>query len=198
MQRLLEGVRAAIGAPPRVLEMATIASLTPSPPSWFRATDRLAEVYRRLELLLLEGEVVWGALVQANNKLFRPGPDDHPALAIYATDRSFDEGSTDLQAIAHQLFRLKNTTPDDPAERRLAGLITNEMDRGMGWTVPKSLTGGREVLSSTFMVFRSHLPGRHLQSGWFPLLIHAATPAIMIVPSLYWPRTLVTPWCLGP
>ena len=194
MRPLLEGVREALGPAPRVLDNETVEMLTPTRPPWLKATDRLAGLSRELDLLLLTGEVVWGALVQANNLLFKPGPHDHPALAIYAADRSFDDRPETLQAIARRLFRLKNTTPEDPAERRLADMITDEMERGLGWMVPKSLTGGEEVLSTTFMVFRSHLPGRRLQSGWFPLLIHHDAPWIMIVPGVYWPRRLRQRW----
>jgi hypothetical protein len=198
MRRLLEDVRMAIGAPPRIMEADRVAALTPSPPSWFRDTDPLAEIYYRLDHLLLEGKVVWGALVQANNLLFKVGPNDHPAMTIYAPDRSFDDRPEALKAIASRLFRLKNTTPEDRDERRLAAAITNEMERGMGWLVPRSMTGGREVLSTGFMVFRSHIPGRRLQGGWFPLLIHDDTPAVMIVPSQFWPRELVSRWSASP
>jgi hypothetical protein len=176
------------------MEENDLAALCPSPPPFLRAADPLNEIYRQLEKLLLDGEVVWGALVQANNLLFKAGPHDHPALTVYAADRSFDYRPSDLQAMARRLFRLKNTTTADRAERRLADAITDEMERGMGWMVPKSLTGGHEILSTTFMVFRSHLPGRRLQSSLFPLLIHADTQAVLIVPSTYWPPGLVRHW----
>ena len=153
-----------------------------------------ARLNRCCRCLLLEGEVVWGALVQANNLLFKPGPNDHPAMTIYAADRSFSGRLEDLRAVAHRLYRLKNTTPEDRDARLLAAAITGEIERGLGWAVPPSLTGGREVLSTTFMVFRDHLPGRLLRSGWFPLLIHDDTPAVVIVPSVYWPRELVQRW----
>jgi hypothetical protein len=194
MRKLLQEVRAALGPAPRVMEENDLAALIPCPPPWFPKKDRLAEVYRQLDLLLLDGEVVWSSLIQANNNLFKPEPHDHPALAIHAADRSFDDRPADLQTIARRLFHLKNTTPEDRDERRVADMITDEMERGMGWAVPRSLTDGEEVLATTFMVFRSHLPGRRLHSGWFPLLIHAETPAIMIVPSTYWPRELTRRW----
>jgi hypothetical protein len=194
MRRLLEDVRANLGGPPRILEDDQVIELTPTVPPWFRAGDPLTEIYDRLDLLLLEGRVVWGALVQANSLLFEAGPNDHPAMTIYAPDESFDDRPQDLKAIASRLFRLKNTTPQDRDERRLAAAITNEMERGMGWMVPRSLTGGCEVLSTGFMVFRRHIPGRRLQSGWFPLLIHDDTPAVMIVPRDFWPRELAIRW----
>jgi hypothetical protein len=133
MRQVLEAVREALGPRPRVMDNDTVVTLTPTTPPWLPATDRLAGTYRELDRLLLEGDVVWGALVQANNLLFRPGPNDHPALALYAADRSFDDRPETLQAIARRPFRLKNTTPEDAAERRLADMVTNEMERGLGW-----------------------------------------------------------------
>jgi hypothetical protein len=176
------------------MDLFTLAAFSSSPPHWLPADDPLGEVYHRQDLLLREGKVVWGHLVQANQHLFRLGPDDHPALTIYAASATFDDGFRDLEVIARRLFGLKNTTPDDPDELRAAARITDERDRKMGWVVPPTLTGGKEVFATTFMVFRSHLPQRHLQSGWFPLLIHAETPAVMIVPSIYWPNELVQRW----
>jgi hypothetical protein len=156
--------------------------------------DELIEVYRRQKLLLKQGTVFWGALVQANNRLFKDGPDDHPALTTYSESGAFENSPDKLVDIARRLFRLKSTTPTDPEERRLADMITDEMERGMGWLVPRSCTGGVEVRSTTFMVFRGHIPGRRLASGWFPLLTHPETPAVMIVPCRYWPQELVAKW----
>lgn len=152
------------------------------------------EVFRRQRLLLSEGQVYWGAMVQANILLFEVGREDHPALAVYGTDRTFDPCPERLHAIGQRLFSLKNTTPDNPQDRRFAAMITDEMERSLGWRVPKRHTAGREVFCSASMVFRTHLPGGILRAGWFPLLVHPDTPAIMIVPRRFWPPELVRIW----
>lgn len=197
MSSLLDEVRDAMGPVPRWRGFFAHLSLRVARPSWMPRSDELNEVFRRQGKLMREGEIVWGALVQANMNLFKPGPHDHPAMAIYSSDPLFEHDPGRLRAIAHRLGELKGTTPSDPAERRLAEMITDEMERGMGWTVPKACTGGREVTSTTFMVFRRHLPDRVLRSGWFPLLTHRETPAVMIVPSNYWPGELVEIWMAG-
>ena len=74
------------------------------------------ESYRKQNLLLREGLVVWAALVQANELLFRPGPMDHPAMVVYVPDESLDSCPEWLESLARDLYRLKNTTPEDPDE----------------------------------------------------------------------------------
>jgi hypothetical protein len=154
----------------------------------------LIEVFLRQNLLLRDGDVVWGALVQANRLLFKAGRHDHPARVIHSADPSLDDGLDRLRTIASRLFQLKGTLPDDPGQRHFAEMITDETECGMGWTVPKGITGGPEVRSTGLMVFRRHLPGGVLRSGWFPLLTHPSTSAVMIVPWRYWPDDLVEIW----
>lgn len=168
--------------------------LQKSTPSWLQSTDPLVEVYRRQGMLMREGRVVWGALVQANSMLFQPGINDHPAMVIHSADPIFAEEPDQLAAIARRLFQLKNTTPSEPSERQLAEMITDEMQRGMGWSVPKSCTAGRDVTSTTLIVFRSHLSDRILRCSVFPMLTHPETKAVMIVPSKYWPPTFFATW----
>lgn len=194
MGSLLDEVRETIGPIPRWRRILAHLQLRVRPPSWFSRTDELTEVYRRQWTLLREGDVVWGALVQANGNLFQSGPDDHPAMTTYSADPFFDNDPTRLGAIVNRLYQMKHTTPPDPGERRLAEMITDQMERGMGWVVPKSCTRGREVVSTSFMVFRRHLPDGILRCGWFPLLTHPETPAVMIVPLRYWPPDLVRLW----
>jgi hypothetical protein len=155
------------------------------------------EVYECQGMLLREGEIVWGALVQANSLLFSRGYFDHPAMVVYSPDPFFDDVPGELQDIAHRLFELKNTSPKNPTHRRHAEMITDERERGMGWRVPKSCTGGRDVWSTSVMVFRMHIPGLVLRSGWFPLLTHPETTAVMIVPKKFWQPELVTIWKEG-
>jgi hypothetical protein len=197
MNSILDELRGALGPPPRSFGFFEYLWLKARAPFYLRRNDDLMEIYKRQGLLLRKGRVVWGALVQANSLLFNRGLLDHPAMTIHSTDPSFDGAPDELLAIARGLFDLKNTTPNDPSQRRLAKMITNEMERGMGWTVPKSCTGGREVSSTTFMVFRKHIPGRALRCSWFPLLTHPKTPAVMIVPKRYWPSDLVRIWMDG-
>ena len=127
-----------------------------------------------------------GARAQANTKLYKPGPSDHPALVIYAADESLDECSESLKALAQDIYSLKNTRQADPDRQKMADTVSDEMERGLGWTVPLSISGGKRILSTTVMVVRSHLPQHKLNQRLLPLLIHPDTAIAMIVPSRYW------------
>jgi hypothetical protein len=194
---LLDDVRDAMGDRPRDLGYFTLSRLRVDMPDWMRDDeDDLLEVFDFFEDLLIDGDIVWGALVQANGLLFEPGREDHPAVVIYAANGSFDDQPHRLLAIARRMFRLKNTTPADPELRRIGDLLANETARGLGTVVPRSLTDGKKIRCASFMVFRSHLPGdyAYLQGSWFPLLIHPDTDAVLMVPGRYWPRKLVLLW----
>lgn len=197
MSRLLDEVRDMMGTVPRWRGFFGHLSLRQARPIWIKRSDELNEVFRRQGKLMREGDIVWGALVQANMHLFSPGPHDHPAMVIHSPDPFFEDDPNRLRALGNRLFQLKNTTPASPDERRLAEMITDEMERGMGWTVPRACTGAREVTSTSVIVFRRHLPDRVLRCGWFPLLTHPETPAVMIVPSNYRPDELVEIWMEG-
>jgi hypothetical protein len=138
--------------------------------------------------------VFWAALVQANSLLFKPGPRDHPAMVVYSRDPAFDDRLDLIQSIGQRLYSLKGSSPSDPQERRLAQAITDESERGLAWTVPKSCTWGRVVKSSTLMIFRRHLPVPYLENGWFPALVDPETELLMAVPSRFWPPELVDAW----
>jgi hypothetical protein len=191
---LIEAVREWMGEPPRQFGFFDKLKLRVSPPAWMQANDDLREVYRAHDLLLREGRIVWSALVQANNMLFQPGPSDHPALLIHSRDLAFDDRLDLLREVAHRIYTFKNTTPSDPAERELAALVTDEMDRGMSRRLPPAVAFDRDVRSSSTMIFRKYLPRKVIESGWFPLLIHPDTPASLIVPCVYWPEELAAAW----
>ena len=187
-REVIEAVRSNLGAPPRHFGFFDRRYLWSRRPKWLPDSDDLMEFYRKQDLLLQDGLVVWGALVQANALLFEPGPYDHPAMVLYVPGRSLDACPKWLESLARDVFRLKNTTPENPDQRRLANMLTDEMERGLGWIVPAGMSGGHSVSSTTLMVIRRHLPGKVLRSGLFPLLTHPDTPTAMIVPSKFWPR----------
>ncbi|MCC6698235.1 MAG: hypothetical protein IT365_21610 [Candidatus Hydrogenedentes bacterium] len=187
MRDTIETIRAQFGKVPRSFGFLARRYVRIKPPNWMDSDDDLMEIYRQQDLLIREGEIVWAAVVQANELLFDKGPEDHPAMVVYCPDRSVDSRPEWLGELASYLFDLKNTTPQDAGERQLADMITDELERGLGWTVPASITGGMVVRSTSVMVIRRHLPGGVLAETFLPLLIHPDTVATMIVPYKYWP-----------
>ncbi len=58
--------------------------------------------------------------------------------------------------------------------------------------VPPDLAAGDELYLTTIMVIRAHLPMGFLDRSHLPLLIDPdGREPTMILPALFWPRTLV-------
>lgn len=166
-------------------------------PAWLRVArgDWLNAVYAGQERLWTGGKVVWGALVQANSLLFKPGGADSPASVVYSLDPFFEDHLAALSALAHYLFSIKGERVDEPELQAFSRLLADEMDRSPGLRVPPSLTEGRAAYHTTIMVVRKHLPKGYLKSDYFPLVVDPADrrPA-MILPSKYWPSSVYKDW----
>jgi hypothetical protein len=187
--------RAAIGHPPR--KLGDSPHLKFAPPGWMSQfpRDPLWEIYRHQAKLYQRGVVVWGHIVQANNRLFTPGPDDCPASVIYSPDPALDNKPASLERIAQSLFAVKGTGQSDAELAEFSRLLANERDRAMRLAVPKSLCEGVQVYHTGVMVVRKHLPRGYLTGSLFPLLIQPSiTPAAIILPSQYWPPELTERW----
>jgi hypothetical protein len=193
LEALIATLRESFGQRQSRLSERTLASLVMNPPAWMKSSDGLSEVFRQQRLLLREGQIVWGALVQANNLLFEPGTSDHPAMLVYSSDRYFDVRPAELRLIGSKVFALKGTDPADPELNSLARLITEEVDRSMGLRLPPVFSP-RDLRSAVFMVFRRHIPNGVLSCGLFPILTHPTTDAVLIVPFEFWPAELTILW----
>jgi hypothetical protein len=64
----------------------------------------------------------------------------------------------------------------------------------MRFSVPKSITEIEGVTLTTLMVFRKDLPHGYLTNGFFLVLTHPNTPAVMIAPSKFWPDAILRAW----
>jgi hypothetical protein len=193
--RMIEDCRASLGPAPRDLVMSPYIQLTP--PSWMHKfpQDLLWRIYRQQDVLWRHGSVVWGCLVQANEKLFSPGAEDCPALAIYGLHPSFDGKPELLGRIANSLFAVKGKEVRDPELMEFSQALAAEKERPQRMRVPRSLSGEHPVFLGSIMVVRRHLPRGFLTNKLFPLLVEPhTTPAILIAPSCYWSQSLVADW----
>ncbi len=150
--------------------------------------DRFLRLYEEQDLLLREGIVIWGQIVQANTLLFTRGLDDCPAAIVYSLDETVDTNPLILQTAAARLFSIKGDDTDEdlqPFSSRLA----DEHTADWKLKVPTRLTQGIECFYITTMVIRKHLPGRHLKGATFPFLVcPSKTDVGMILPGKYWSR----------
>jgi hypothetical protein len=193
MAHIIAKLRASYEQRQQHMSAISLASLVGPKPSWLKPTDGLTEFFEWQTLLLTEGHVAWGALVQANQLLFKPGEDNCPALLVHSLDSYFDARPQELQLIGSTFFSLKNIDFDDPELKEVARLVTDEMDRSMGFELPKVFSD-KMVQSATFMGFRKHIPNGVLSSGLFPILTHPSTRAVMMVPFEAWPIELIVLW----
>lgn len=172
------------------------------PPSWLKRQGNLLlkTIYREQKVILSQGRLVWGVVVQANRQLFEPGDSAHPAVVVYSLDPYFDSFRDDLKEIASRLFSLKERDLEeircqDKSLVPLAQVIKDEFAVLFNQLIPFSVTYGREVYFTTVMVHREHLPAQYLVHNWFPLVVHPLkTRASLILPGKYWDDSLLKEW----
>jgi hypothetical protein len=192
--QMIRNTRLRFGEPPREFPKGEQAYLSLTPPSWCNAkTDALHEIYRQRELLLREGRVVWGHLIQANELAFKPGPQDVPGDCVYCSDYHWHDDLVRLGDIAAKLFELKGkgATAD---EKAFGKQLAAETERFVRYPVPKSLAQGSPIFVNSFMIARKHLPTGYLGANYFPILVHPETKAILLVPARYWDPELYNSW----
>lgn len=193
MEQILQRLRSSYEMRQQRMSSIALASLVGPRPSWLKETDGLAQFFKQQELLLTEGHIVWGAVVQANTLLFKPGDADCPALLVHSPDRYFDSRPRELRLIGATFFSFKHTDATDPELKEVARLVTDEMDRSMGFELP-TVFSSKPVRSATFMVFRKHVPNGVLSAGLFPILTHPSTQAVMMLPFEFWPIEFIVLW----
>jgi hypothetical protein len=168
-----------------------------APPAWRDPGDDVFATYLHQERLFRRGRVVWGCFVQANHHLYRSADQDAwPAVATYGLASELDAAADILPRIAAQAFALKGTRPDDPDLRGVGDLLAAELTRGLDHPLPRKLTLGRELATTSVMVHREHLPTGYLTRKHllFPLLVDPETHASLVLPAEYWSSVVIDLW----
>jgi tetratricopeptide (TPR) repeat protein len=196
-QEFLDYCRQSFGDTPRRFAPWRYYTYLRTPrPSWARfSRDPLKIFYQRQKTLLQEGIITWGVIVQANNYLFHPHHENLPADVLYCSDLHRLVDPKQLRVIAKEVFRLKNTSPEDQELAGLSAHITDEYDRHFGLAIPPQLSPDFPTELTTIMVDRQHLPNGYLSRGYFPVLVSPKHPrVVMILPSCYWSQALIDWW----
>lgn len=155
-------------------------------PAWFVNDPQFTHWFLSLPTLWRSGRVVWSNLVQANNQLFKPGPNDHPGEVVYdpagRVDPRYFAGG------ASAMYRLKGLVLRNPLRAFLAEALTHERVRTSGIEIPPSL-GARGLRTASVLFFRAHLPGGVLPALPLPILVSDEVPGVvMVIPSRFWPH----------
>lgn len=188
----LREIARVVGSPPRRVSMLRWKHGRSPPPPWLKPDDLINRLYAHQDRILRDGHARWAVIVHANDHLFRPGKVASGAQVVYAPDD--DVSLADLQRIAKRAFALKGTTPSNPDERRVADMLTDEMERALDWPVPPSVTGGPRIITTIVMLPRDHMPDGFLGQTHFPVLADPATSMAVLVPDRYWPAEFRAAW----
>jgi hypothetical protein len=194
---VIRACRELFGPPPRTCDPRDRIALIPELEKAFvENNDELLRILKDQDLLLARGQVFWGQLVQANQILFKPeNRMTCPANVIYSTDPFFDGRLALLSSMARGLFAQKGSTQADREIQGFVDIVTDEMTRVLRQEMPPSYTGGRSVYFATCFIQPAHLPHGYLNRPSFPIVVNPEeTPAVMLLPSQYWPSELVSHW----
>lgn len=166
-------------------------------PAWLRTnpSDALTTLFDNLPTLFTEGTVVWGHVIQANSLLFEPGAFDCPGELVYSLEDARRVDADYLREVAHTLYSLKGTEPDDPELTPIAEYLTDEMIRVFGLPVPRAISPNLRCRISTTFFVRKHLPLRRLCNLLLPIVVYPREPYVaMPLPERYWPQPLIDWW----
>ncbi len=167
------------------------------PPAWLTTEDEdpLHLVFADQWILRRHGWVVWGHIAEANDLLRLATGDDHPATVVWSLDPWFDHAVDDLRRIAGDLRDPELGRRSEGETARFARRLSEHVGRVMQWPVPASLAGGRQVILTSILVHRPHLPDGQLASPVVPLLIAPGrSQAAMILPVAEWSPELCDLW----
>ncbi len=124
--------------------------------------------------------------------LFNPGIDNCPASIVFSPDRNSLVDPGTLGQIAHPLYELKGTSPNNPQLKAFADALTDEMTRTFGVQVPQFLSQNYDTYEATTFVTRKHLPNGILSLPFFPIVVMPTAPHYNFpLPSRYWPQRFV-------
>lgn len=152
--------------------------------------DNMLPLYnlRTQQRFYKEGKLAIGALVQANEMIFKPGDIDVGGAMLYTFEPYYIEHPDELRGLAHELFNTKGDTGYAPSIQRLADALADEVERVCRYKIPRNVTENRDVYYTTVMFSREHLPNGFLPGGiTFPMLIlEDIEPEAIVLPKWYW------------
>lgn len=195
---LLQACRNNFGQAPRNFGLWTKWTYLHVPrPDWLQRNrlDTIDPLFREMPEIYRNGNVVWGATVQANALMFEPGPDSCPGAVVFDPNPDADTDPDELLELGPCLHHLRDETPDDPAAAAIGEVLDAEFERPFGWKVPPTLAPNGDVRLSTIFFVRKHIPGGVLRGRFFPLVVLPKPPyRPMMLPSRYWPKLLLHYW----
>lgn len=156
--------------------------------------QRLSRVRDALPRLIHNGRMVWGAIIQANNSVTKPGGMAAAPGEVLYDPRGLLPAET-LAENAALLFRLREAQPDNVALQEYRDHLNAETTALFGWQTPPEFNP-YPMLASTFCIRTALLPGKRVVSRILPLIISDEDPGtVVIAPWGLWPKEFYEDWC---
>ncbi len=153
----------------------------------------LFQTYKDAKVLRKHGRVYYAALIQANEKMFRPVAGDNipgnPGVVLYCAGGAYETDPEALRGLASQLYHYKNTDEAPEEWKSIVAQITDE--HSFSYHLPVENRKSTGVYYTPLMFFRQHLPKDRLIGPIFPIV---AAPehckCIMVLPKRYWTKEM--------
>ncbi|MGH6951162.1 MAG: hypothetical protein ACREH4_09830, partial [Vitreimonas sp.] len=167
---MLERVRASIGAPPRrrVLDSERVKA-----PGRVKRHPALADLAKRQNILLREGDIVWGAVVQANRAMFAPGWFNYAGSMLYSRDEAITATPHILLSAVEEIYAAKGRRGLDGEMQAIADMLYDGRGAADDLRVPLYVTRDIQCYITNVIFDRSHLPRGKLDVKLMPILIDA-------------------------
>lgn len=182
----------------------------PSPPGWLTSSDKLSLIYENSSKTIKYGEVYYGALVQANNLLFKnifildlSSDYNSPANFVYSTAEFLNQDPSIISRLANELFSYKNdyNRPIPDSFREVVVTIRDEHNRSGVQIYLPGFDDAPEppiVNSVATFVFRPFLPKRRLISSLVPIIAcDSCWSWPIILPKKFWSEEFTNAWING-
>jgi hypothetical protein len=157
---------------------------------WVKHHPPLEDIARRQGEILRQGDIVWGAVVQANYNMFKGGLINYPGNLMYSRDPAMDECPHLLQSAAQNMFSQKGGRGIGGDLQLIADMLQSERGAPIDLRVPLELTEGMQCFVTNVMFERRHLPRGRLDVGLLPILVDPRMCAAIVVPRWHWPAEL--------
>ena len=185
---MLQSVRDSMGAPPRRRYWWRHRIRLEG---WVKHHPPLADIGHRQGVLLRQGDIVWGAVVQANYRMFKGGLINYPGNLIYSRSEAVTAKPGILTAAARQVFDVKGHPEVGGALQYVADMLQSEMGSDTDLHVPTKLTEGIQCYVTNVLFERRHLPKGRLSHTLLPILVDPRMSAAIVVPHWHWPPELL-------
>jgi hypothetical protein len=166
----------------------------PSRPAWMSDNEPLLRVVDGWVHSVKNGKVAWGVVVQANRQLWSTGTEDCPAMVAWSPDDEFESDPATLKAVVAKLHVVQAGSKHPAEFEELHHFLNDDLRRESFLLVPKRLTNGRNVVLSTIMVFRNHLPQGYLAKTTLPICVGEQWDFPVLLPSVAWTKNLIEWW----